>query len=89
MNYYSQAIDVLEKLKCATNDQYRTLLIEIAKKHPKLLVEAADMTNVISTSWKIHAKDLVSSGQKISAIRLVRNNTGISLKAAKEFVEAL
>jgi len=34
-------------------------------------------------------RDMVRDGQKIDAIKLVRNRTGLGLKEAKEFVETL
>jgi hypothetical protein len=39
--------------------------------------------------WLQQVRDLIAQQQKIEAIKLVREQTGTGLKAAKDFVEAL
>ncbi|HWT01147.1 MAG TPA: ribosomal protein L7/L12 [Pyrinomonadaceae bacterium] len=80
MNYYAQAISIITD----SNTDFRKLVLEIAKSHPKIIVDA-----VLKHGWQAEARLLIQAGQKIDAIRLCRNLTGLSLKEAKDAVEAL
>jgi ribosomal protein L7/L12 len=84
MNYYAQAIDQLEKIEGEV--QLRAIVVEFAKKHPKSFLNAA---GEITTDWKVEARKLYLSGNKISAIKHCRSLTGMSLHEAKDAVEAL
>jgi len=84
MNYYAQAIDQLEKIESEV--QLRAIVVEFAKKHPKAFLNAA---GEITTDWKVEARKLYVSGNKISAIKHCRSLTGMSLMDAKDAVEAL
>jgi len=47
-------------------------------------------TSVVNAgAWQQDVRVLMSQGQKIEAIKLVRQHTGAGLKDAKDFVEAL
>ena len=84
MNYYAQAIDQLEKIEGEV--QLRAIVVEFAKKHPKAFLNAA---SEITTDWKVEARKLYVSGNKISAIKHCRSLTDMSLNEAKDAVEAL
>jgi ribosomal protein L7/L12 len=43
---------------------------------------------VIGPAWELEAKALCATGKKINAIKIVRENTGIGLKEAKDLVES-
>jgi len=79
MNYYAQAIEIL-----STDQNWKQVVIEIAKKHPKIVVDSAT-----SNSWKVEGKKIRDELSKIEAIKYCRNATGFGLKEAKEAVEAL
>lgn len=83
MNYYSDAIEII----VSDRSDWKDMIIHIAKKHPKLVVEAAGKYD-----WKKEAKRIYLSGDtgsKVEAIKYCRSMTGMGLKEAKEAVEAL
>jgi len=77
-NWYAEAIQIVTDEKT----DFRALLIEVAKKHPKAVVTAKT-----GTGWEEEVRFLVESGQKINAIKVCRNATGMGLREAKEEVE--
>ncbi len=79
MNYYAEAIDIITP----DRHDWRQIVANIAKKHPKAVVDAA------KSDWKTEAEALVNSGNKIGAIKLCRAFTGQSLVDAKSTVEAM
>lgn len=79
MNYYSEVIDVL-----SVEQDWKRMVINIAKKHPKLVCHAAT-----DESWMVEARALMTAGEKIAAIKYCRSMTGMGLKEAKEAVEAI
>ena len=88
MNYYAQAIDIVTN----SSVDFRDLMIEVAKRHPKAIVEAAKLAGVAQTegheSWEWKVIPLLKDHQKIHAIKICRSMTGMPLKEAKEAVEA-
>lgn len=85
MNHYPQVIDVL--LDDSTD--FRAIVIAIAKKHPKLVLDS--MPKDPEPEWLREVDAHLASdapGRKISAIKLWRAHTGAMLKEAKEAVEA-
>jgi len=90
-NYYSEVLDFLFFDK---EINYADLVVQIAKKHPKIVMDAVNLQRDIShnDSWQKKAREILASdnpGSKISAIKLCRNETGAGLKEAKELVESL
>jgi ribosomal protein L7/L12 len=81
MNYYEVAIDIISK-----DQDWRELVFEIAKKNPSAIVSAYAKNKNL---WQFEAKKLMDAGEKIKAIKYCRNETGFSLKEAKDAVEAL
>ena len=80
MNYYARAIDIITK----PETDFRALVIEIAKRHPKAVCEVA-----VFEGWEQECLPLIRSEQKIQAIKVCRAMTGMSLEEAKDAVEAL
>lgn len=80
MNYYAKAIEIVT----SNREDWHEIVVNIAKRHPKLVVEATQQPD-----WKPQARGLVASGNKIAAIKLCRSATGYGLREAKEAVEAL
>ncbi len=80
MNYYARAIDIV------TNPEtdFRVLVIEIAKRHPKAVCEVA-----IFNGWEKECLPLIHADKKIGAIKVCRELTGMPLKEAKDAVETL
>ena len=84
-NYYAQAIK-----RIASDDlDYKAIAIAFAIKHPKDFVYAANISNPKKAGWKDQCKTMVDGGRKIEAIKLCREETGMGLMEAKDFVEAL
>ena len=81
-NWYSEVIDILDK-----EGNFFQICREIAKKHPKMVVEAAN--KVSGKSWQQECKDIRDSQGLIYAIKFCRSVTGMGLKEAKEAIEAL
>ncbi len=79
MNYYAKALEI-----CSKEQDWKSIVIEIAKKHPKAVFDAASVDN-----WEYQAWCLVKEGRKLDAIRLCRSETGKSLRDAKDFVEGM
>jgi len=81
MNYYAEAIDIITK----DGTDFRALVLEIAKRRPKVVVDAANRPS--SMEQEILA--IAQSGRKLDAIKLWRQRTGDGLKEAKDAVDAL
>jgi len=75
-----QAINIITSKKL---DFYK-ICIEIAKNHPKALVEGCREYQYVS-----ECKRLVESGEKVEAIKMWRNETGKTLLEAKNEIENL
>jgi len=86
MNVYAEAIDII-----TSNIDFRTVLIEVAKKNPGVVVAAANRLKLtLEPVWKHECRELMETGQKLQAIKHARNNNlGMSLGEAKELVESL
>jgi ribosomal protein L7/L12 len=84
-NHYADAIKIITD----KDADYRALLIEIAKAHPKSVVDANDR---ITGGWQFTVKKMLKEGGRealIPAIRLCREYTNMGLKEAKEAVEGM
>jgi ribosomal protein L7/L12 len=80
-NYYAQAINIVAD----PQTDFRKLVIEIAKQHPKVIVQAH-----LGSSWEGEIKSMIAASVgKIEMIRHCRNITGMGLMEAKAAVEAL
>lgn len=82
MNDYMRTIDLL----MSPDIDYREIVIEIAKKHPDILMEAAQ-TIENEVPWKVEVDISLRAGLKIDAIKRWRQATGLGLKEAKDAVE--
>jgi ribosomal protein L7/L12 len=83
-NYYAQAIQVLADSKT----DFRALAYEIAKSNPKAVASAAARLSV-GFGWQGPCLKLMQANQKVEAIKLCRNMTGMGIMEAKDAVEAL
>jgi len=81
-NWYSEAIDIIQG-----DHDWKKIVIEIAKKHPKLIVVTKTM--VAGSSWQDECRNLRDSQGLVHAVKHCRNVTGMGLKEAKEACEAL
>ena len=86
-NAYAEAITELEKSEFSS----ASVLFEIARKNPGAYVAAIRRLRDRSAyaDWKQHCIGLMRSELKIEAIKYCRNATGMTLKDAKDAVEAL
>ena len=88
--YHKMAIDII------SNNDANTLAkicVDIAKNNPATFVKAAK--RVVGYDHKEEptlaerAAELVKQNRKVSAIKLVRGETGMGLKEAKHYVDSL
>ncbi len=63
------------------------VLLEICNRDPSLLLDCVHTAT--TPSWQKEAEDLLRAQKKINAIKLWRAKTGMTLKDAKDAVEAL
>ena len=77
--YYEQAIDILSQ-----DNDWKAICVSIAKSNPKVLVEAS-INNPIDNQ----AKALMLADKKIAAIKFIRQEKGLTLVDAKNYVEGL
>lgn len=87
---YQKAIDVLASDMFQNYEGIKTILIQIAKTNPQIVVDAVDSLQGKGKYPNVSTKvtDLLLAGQKISAIKQHRQDTGLGLKEAKDAVEA-
>jgi ribosomal protein L7/L12 len=69
-----------------SHDYYR-IVVEIAKKHPKMVVDAAKGP-LGEPAWMAEVDDFIHEGLKTNAIKEWRVQTGVGLGEAKAAVEA-
>ena len=77
--YYQQTINALFE-----EHDWKAICISIAKRHPKIFIEALD-----EIPWKVEAKRIGQQQGKIHAIKFIREQTGLGLNEAKEEIERL
>lgn len=82
MNLYPAVIEALMNGEL----NYRSVVIEIAKKHPKIVLAA--IKDLSQLPWMKDIDELLRQDRKIDAIKLWRSEEGIGLKEAKDAVEA-
>ena len=87
--YYQQAIDILQGLDGDTQGK-ADMLIEIAKRSPKTLVDMHKAINIVPEEQRIYNEinDMFDGNNKIMCIKRYRELTGAGLKDAKDWVEA-
>jgi ribosomal protein L7/L12 len=85
-NWHKDAIDIL-----AWPEMNATLMLrQIAKESPAVLVKAAYATGYTpAVTLESRVKELMKAGQKIDAIKMVRNERQMTLVDAKNYVESL
>ena len=85
-NEYILALDVLEQFATETNF-LRDITWELAKSHPKILVEMAVNKGFVTDQEAQLQVIIMRATGKIRAIKEVRAITGWGLKDSKEYVE--
>lgn len=61
---------------------YRDIVIEIAKKHPEVLVEIISSKKKVIYSWHQTVVAYIKENRRVEAVKLVREKLGYSLKEA-------
>ena len=84
MNYYAEAIKII-----ANENDWKEIVVRIAQKHPKMIVEVAKVAEAAKGGWKKEAEAIYRGGDKVGAIKLWRAMTGLGIKEAKDAVESL
>lgn len=85
MNYYAEVINIIANER----DRAFDILVEIAKKNPASVMNAFRKLNLSEGAWRQKAIDSLKSNQKIQAIKICRQGTGLSLKDAKSIIDNL
>ena len=80
VNIYQQAIDIVTN----PDTDFRQIVIDLAKYHPEFLVNF-----VGDNVWERQVIPLIRADQKMAAIKLCRNITGMTLVESKDAVNAL
>jgi ribosomal protein L7/L12 len=62
---------------------YRALVYAMAEKNPAALL------SVSADRWKARAREMLTNGEYVEVIKFCRNETGMSLKDAKDAVDAM
>lgn len=81
-NWYSEAIDIIN-----SDTDFKKIVIELAKRHPKFVVDAAAIA--IGKSWQEDCLNIRKGQGLIHAIKHCRKITGMGLIEAKKAVDAL
>ena len=76
-----------EKIVSSSRTDYRKIIREIAKSHPRVVVIAEG--NVNHMGWVTNCRLSMLDGNRIGAVNLCREATGRSIEEAKKFVDAL
>ena len=86
VTWYARVLDVLAQ-DC-TNHNINEVVMEIAKRHPSVLVRAIEAIcqreRGESHPWWEEFSELVRQGQMVRAVKLHREKTGSTLKEAKK-----
>lgn len=80
---YKQVVNILWR------DEYNhdDVLEIIAREFPDVFIQAVMMSQAPGEVWKRKAEYFIEQGQKISAIRTVREGTDWGLREAKDWVD--
>jgi len=83
---YQEAIRVIQEIHSGniTQEQLVDIVLKLAELHPAILVEVKDAALI---ERKI--VDLLKIGQKLRAIKIYRDATGVGLKEAKDVVDEI
>lgn len=89
MNYYAKAISII----VSGRPDWFSIVAKIAENHPKAVVDAVQSIDgkpirgdVID--WAEEARTIMDQGERVEAIKYCRNNGGLSLKEAADFVDS-
>ena len=93
-NYYAEAIEIL---KNSYDGLALNILFEIAKTHPKAVVDAkARIDHADEPQWVKECRRLAADGKTLEATKLLRENARkslddaqMTLSEANDFVESL
>jgi len=80
-NYYSEAMDIIEK-----NQNWREIVVTIAKKHPKMVVDATPKQPL---SWQDQCRAIRDNDSLVKSVKLCRELTGMALKEAVDACKML
>jgi ribosomal protein L7/L12 len=88
-----QQIEAIKLVRQKTNwglKEARDYVNQLARQQPSGLSPGTVQSPLpLPTSVQLKVQQLLANGQKIAAIKLVRQSTGWSLSAAKDYVEQL
>lgn len=71
----------------ASLEEKTEVLLEVCSRDPELLL--AILRDISKPEWEAEVIEFLRAQQKINAIKLWRNKTGVGLKDAKDAVEEL
>ena len=85
-NHYKDVIKFLSFNKSSIS--HTDLVCVIAASHPKILMDAVRELRSASKLWKEDVLSYRDTNDKLKAIKIWREETGLGLKESKEAVEA-
>lgn len=84
---FGKAIDIIAQVS-GDPIQTEAIVIEMAKRHPKILVQIWRSLN--GNDWKDACREMLEKEPKrIPAIKLCREKTGLGLKEAKDEIDKM
>lgn len=83
-NPYQQVIDIL-----AAGYDASKIATSLAKKHPQLFIDLYKETCAPPEKWKQDIIGMNYRGEKVSAIKALREKTQLGLKEAKDIIDML
>lgn len=88
---YQAVIRVIQDIQKSvlTQEQVLDIILKIAELHPAVLVEARELVSSSELGIERTVVDFLRKGKKIMAIKYFREATGVGLKEAKDYVDAI
>lgn len=86
---YQAVIRVIQDIQKSVLTQEQVLDMKIAELHPAVLVEARELVSSSELGIERTVVDFLRKGKKIMAIKYFREATGVGLKEAKDYVDAI
>jgi hypothetical protein len=82
--YYKQAIDLLMN----SDLDFRAMIVRLAKEDPETFINLTNKPKK-SEEYLYRVVSEIKNGNKVSAIKILRENTGFMIKESKDIVDNL
>ena len=92
-NNLKKVITLLQNLEMDASTDFRDIVYGIARNNPAVLLDVVDLLrnppDPPDPSWQEQVQGYLKDGNKIAAIKIYREATGMGLREAKEAVEEM